>query len=94
MQATREVDCKCSTNLKPFICISNDTDEQTQNDINEESDKDVDVDLAEDPYNHRALGVRYLSIRVKQVISIDHRIQTFCSDGKCLELKTSKKANE
>ena len=80
-----------STNLKSFVCVSNNTDEQTQNNINEECDKDVEINLAEDPHPQRAVDAWYLSVRVEQIISIDHRIQTFCSDGQWLELKTNKK---
>lgn len=79
------------TNLKPFVSISNDTNKQAQNDINKERNEDVKIDLAEDPHNKRALGARYLCIGVIQVISVDHRVQAFCSDGQCLELKTTRK---
>ena len=44
-----------STNLKSFVCVSNNTDEQTQNNINEECDKDVEINLAEDPHPQRAV---------------------------------------
>ena len=80
-----------STHLKSFVRVSNNTDEQTQHNVNEESDKDVEINLAEDPHAQRTVDVRYFSVRVEQIVSIDHRVQTFCSDSKRLELKTNKR---
>ena len=45
------------TNLKSFVCVSNDTDEQTQHNINEECNEDVEINLAEDPHTQRTVDV-------------------------------------